>query len=310
MYEEDLRMSTPPPAEVDSTPTWADFRNSVPSRLTLPVAGFEYQLQYVPMFLDNEQRGHALNVVTRAVVDTLRPEPDTTLTSLRVTTNPANDVQTHEDREDVYFYLTYPGPVYDFQIQMGPTTLRISKRRTTLQSLLLTTRLWSNVLQRLFAPVETDAPTFADARIGFHFIRLTLDWKHELTLGAHLGDEIEATNVELLEELVRLDSGPSGQTSALGSLGAVNILRGDVNLGFEKELAGRSRQLWVKYDGPWNVTHKDLDLKATYRIGDRGDSILKTDLYDFRTPFVAFYRDLVLGAFSKELFRNVEVVGR
>jgi hypothetical protein len=59
-------------------------------------------------------------------------------------------------------------------------------------------------------------------------------------------------------------------------------------VGFMKTINGRRRSLWVSYEGPWNVTGKDINVTTTYRLGEPESPLLPVALLDFRTPFVDF----------------------
>jgi hypothetical protein len=189
------------------------------------------------------------------------------------------------------------------------------KRATTLQDLLLTCRIFVAIARRLF-PVSTSeeevdaSVTFDAVGISLHPVRISFGWVHHLVLGTRLGDEIEATNSELLMKMMRLGPESDSPPRPLDSLAPGAIRRGDVNLGYTKELAGRPRQLWIGYEGPWNVTGKDVDISTVYRLGESDSPMEARDLLDFRTPFIAFFRDEILNGFFADLFGAVNIAAR
>ena len=72
----------------------------------------------------------------------------------------------------------------------------------------------------------------------------------------------------------------------------------------------RLREMWFEYEGPWNVTQRDIDITLVYRMGGTGTTLEDTDLRDFRTPLEYFYRDLALKEVFAGLFADCEVQGR
>lgn len=292
-------------------PQWEDFTSGVPSRLMLPLAEFSYIFEYVPLALEPGQRRYAQMVVTDAVVEALRTEPECSLTALRVVTS----TEGNADHGDNYFGISYTSPVFNFMIQMGPTSVQMAKARSTLQNLLLTSRLFAQIANALFPVAEAGerGPSpFEEAGVHINGVRLSFAWSHNLVLGVHLGNEREANNVELIEQLLRLGGGASGRDvrQPLSGVDPGAIRRGDINLGYTKELAGCPRQLWFSVESPWNVTQKDVDILVIYRLGESDSPLKGVDLCDFRTPFIAFYRDEVLKGFFSELFADIEVAGR
>jgi hypothetical protein len=302
-----------PASQQDLTSLWQEFKASVPTRLMLPLNEFSYTLQYVPVHLEPEQRRHAVNIVTNIVVSALSTEPECALTNLSVLPASAREPTADES----YFTLNFANPVYDFGIQMGPQAFTMVKRATTLQDLLLTSRLFAAIAEQLF-PVQPETvndgdpmvPPFAAAGIRLQPFRISFSWIHHLVLGTRLGTELEATNSELLTKLLRLGNDSGSSVEPLSSLSSGAIRRGDVNLGFTKELAGRPRQLWYSYEGPWNVTGKDVNVATTYRVGEADCPMEAADLLDFRTPFIEFFRNEVLNGFFADLFESANVEAR
>lgn len=302
-------MTDPASERKEFTPLWQEFK-SVPSRLRLPIYEFSYSLQYVPVHLEPEHRRHAANIVTNAVVSALSVEPDRSLTSFSIQTNP-----NEPSADEGYFSINYTSPVYDFGISMGPSAFTMMKRAASLQDLLLTCRIFVAIAQQLFSvharpeDGQADLP-FAAVGIDLLPVRISFGWVHHLVLGTRLGDEIEATNSELLIKLLRLGPDAGSPPHPLDSLSPGAIRRGDVNLGYTKELAGRPRQLWIGYEGPWNVTGKDVDFSTVYRLGESDSPMKPSDLVDFRTPFIEFFRDEILNGFFADLLGAVNVAAR
>ena len=265
-------------------------------------------MSYVPVLLEPDERVQAINLVTDAVIKGLSLEPECSLSALRVSANREANVDVGDDNDGSYFSVRFGNPVFDFLVQMGPTTFRIAKVSSTLQNLVLTTPLLAEITRQLFA--AGPAHGFAAAGINLNIYRSNFSWEHRLVLGRHLADESEATNVEVLGRLARLAPAAGGD-SALEAFGTEGIVRGDVSLGFNRIIAGRRRQVWLNYEGPYNVTRKDVDMRVTYRLEDPNAPIQSIeDLVDFRTPFLEFYRDLVLKTLYRDLFKDIEVTGR
>lgn len=310
--------ATDEPDAVAQTPSWDDFKE-VSERWTLPLSEFTYALQYVPVSLSSDQRSSALSHIADCVVAALRVEPECELTSLRVSASHDASIEAGDTGEPSYFTISFLNPVFDFALQMGPTTLQITKMRTTLRNLILTTRILTRVTQQLFpAPVDTPAATVASdfrqrTSIALQPVRLNFRWLYALALGARLSDsQEEATNLSLLAKLTRLEMPPgaSPQDYPLAGLEMDTVQRGDVSIGFTKVINERRRLAWIDYQGPWNITRKDVDLGFTYQVGPNNAPMEPHDFGDFWTPFVAFYRDEILRKFMGHLFGDMTVTVR
>jgi hypothetical protein len=303
-------------AESARAPSWDDFHN-VPERWTLPLYEFTYSLQYVPLSISPEQRTAALAHTVNCVVDALKVEPDCELTSLRVSVNKADAIEMGDNSEPPYFGIGFASPVFDFSCQLGPSVLEFQKTRTTLPNLLLTTRILTRVCQRLFPATDATAATAAanfeeHTSIALQPVRLTFSWAYQLALGARLSDGEETTNLGALNKLARLEvpAGSNPQEYPLAGLEMEGIQRGDVTIGFTKTLNDRKRMGWIRYEGPWNITRKDVDLRFSYQVGSTVAPMEAGDLGDFWTPFVAFYRDEILRKFMGQLFGDTAVTVR
>lgn len=296
------------------SPSLNDFGQVGDRLLSLPVDSFAYDVLYVPSEFPQEQRDAATNHVARVVVAALRPIPACDLSSLRITANKTAEIVTGESRETSIFAITFGNPVFDFLIQMGPTRFHMEKQSTTLQNLLLTIPIFEAISHTLFEYVQVEdmrLPAIAlGAGLPLDPYKLIMSWKYKLTLGKHLSDEDEATNDELFARLARLRSGDKGIGVPLAALDMEGFVRGDMTMGYTKVLGDRRRLLFVSFEGPWNVTRKDVDIRVQYEMGDSSSPLQETDYYDFRTPFLAFLRDEIFRKFFRELFANSAVVGR
>ncbi len=296
------------------SPTLEDFNQVGDRLLSLPVDSFTYDVLYVPSAFTQEQRDAATNHVARAVVAALRPIPGCDLSSLRISANKTAEIVSDENKETSIFAISFGNPVFDFIIQMGPTRFHMEKQRTTLQNLLLTIPIFEAISYSLFEHVQVENMRLPALSLGaglpFDPYNVILTWKYKLTLGKHLSDEDEATNDELFARLARLQAGGEGAGVPLGALDMEGFVRGDMTVGYTKVLEQRRRLLFVSFEGPWNVTRKDVDIRVQYEMGDSLSPLQEADYYDFRTPFLAFLRDEIFRKFFRELFANSAVVGR
>lgn len=293
-----------------SPPTWDEFRNNLPSRLTLPIRRFRFDVNYVPVSLADAPRRAFTTIIVDSVVNALENNPDCSLEALRVVENMDVNVSTGLESEQSYITCTFASPVYDFALQAGPSILRLSKERTTLENLLLTIKIFSDIAQQLFASGD-ESPDLIKAGIRPH--RIAHRFEHELVLGHRLSDDTaEVTNLVLLEQLAFVSASNPQELarSPLAALQPDSILRGDVFLVFKKVLQGRPREVYINYEGPWNITQRDIDIEVTYEVGGSPAPMMPQDLLDFRTPMIDFYHDLIIRRFFTDLFKDIQVQGR
>jgi hypothetical protein len=278
-------------------PSWDDFAG-VSERLLLAVSQFTYTLQYVPVFLDADQQKQVANLMNEFIVPSLQDEPECQLYALNVETG----------LDDSYFAITFGNPVFDFMLQMDPTTITIAKQRTTVRNLLLTAKIMQRISTKLVKNQVDSKYVFAPFGFPLRIIRVAFTWSYNLVLGTHRQDDTEATNDELFSKLARLRGGDAELPLAKLTDGAIK--RGDVSVHYGKMLNDKRRNLWMNYEGPWNVTRKDIDLAVGYRMGESGSPFEPGDLTDFYTPFVSYWRDEILRGFFQQLFANCNVSNR
>jgi hypothetical protein len=292
-------------------PTWTEFRTDVPSRLILPIRRFHFEVNYVPVSLNDTARRTFTTIIVDSVVNALSNHPDCELNSLLVNENQNVRVSSGAESEDSYITCTFGSPVYDFAIQAGPSVLRISKERSTMENLILTLPILSEIAAFLFA--NPDEPQGLIAA-GLRPHRITHRFEHQLALGHTLSDEtVEVKNLALWEKLARMDSSSPHQTPANAPLAVLEpdqILRGDLFLVFTKIIGERLREVYIDYQGPWNITQRDIDLDCSYRVGGSQAPMKPADLIDFHTPTMSFYRDLIIRRLFASLFQDIQVQGR
>jgi len=294
---------------LEGPPSWDEFKAGLPDRFELPVYDFEYRVRFVPVVLGEKEQATLFNQVRQVVVQALKSEPQCDLAALQTVLSPNSDAMTSKsDGENIYFAIVFTNPVFDFRLRVGPTTLLFEKQNTTQQNLLHTVRLFSLIMSGLFPPPVASGgglQPFDAAGITSNIYRVAFRFEHHLELGDTFANQEPATNTGVLEKLLRLKSGviPEG-------IQPDPIWRGDVTLAFGKAIDGRLRELWFEYEGPWNVTQRDVDITLSYRMGGAGTTLEDTDLRDFRTPLMSFYRDLILKDLFAGLFADCEVRSR
>jgi hypothetical protein len=302
------------PLVEDSPPSWDEVTAGLPRRLALPIYRFTYEVRYVPILLQQPERRVLGNIVRASVVEALRAQPECELSALEIEVNQSENIESTSEIEAAYVTVVFRNPVFHFAIQVGPSRFRITKERCTLADLLHTVRLFSVITSRLFADDGGTTASLTTIGLTEHVFRLNVAFEHHLVLGRLLSNEtIEIRNLDLFKKLARVDMGNPPIASPEAPLAALQpdvIYRGDLTFGFRKKIRNRSREMWITYEGPWNVTQKDIDIRTSYRVGEGETSMERGDLYDFRTPFIDFFRDLVLKRFFADLFDNIEVTGR
>ncbi|MFJ4559062.1 hypothetical protein ACIP4Q_23635 [Streptomyces massasporeus] len=293
-------------------PTWEEFRQGVHPRFTvLPIRSFAYRIQYVPTLIPPEDRDDVFNIVNSAVVSALQTEPLTDLTALRVSGSTMGDVRQEAESEDQYFTIHYGHPTFDFAVQMGPTTFVIAKQRTNMENLLHTVRLFALIASRLIpAPEAKGSQSFNNVGISEKIHKVSFTFNYEVSLGEQLSTNEDINNLKLLDRLARIPPSEKSATSPLVALQPDAITRGDISVFMSKTIKHRPRTILVSYEGPWNVTQKDVDLEFSYRMGGPTSPMQEWDVRDFRTPFEDFYRQLILKRLFVDLFSDAALIGR
>ncbi|BDM67307.1 hypothetical protein HEK616_07940 [Streptomyces nigrescens] len=293
--------------------TWNHFRDGVDHRFTiLPVQEFQFRITYVPIILPREAREFVAVRTTDITVDGLKAEPACDLTALHVELNQSATITS--GKEEPYVSVIFPHPVFDFSMFMGPTVFLVGKKNASMEDLVHTVKLLEPIIRNLLSPGEDGDQEGPLAKAGVldKAIELSLSFEHGVRLGRRLGKAEEASNLMLFKKMARLDLADPEKTE-LTPLAAVQpntVKRGDVALLFTKDIKHRARRIRIEYQGPWNVTHKDVDLGVSYTMGGHTAPFQPQDLYDLKTPFFDFYRDLILKRFFADLFYDVEVIGR
>jgi len=300
--------------------TWAEFLARITDRrFVLPIHEFCYEVRYVPISPKEAHLHELADLISGAVVATLRGRPGAELSALSL--GPAvpqdrGEPAGSEAQETAFFTVLYGGPVYDFLVQMGPTTFRVSKQRTTLSELVNTVPIMEEISRRVMPHAAAAAgdtpPSCLETLLANRFHRVIFSFRHSLTLGAHLSQHSqEATNTEILERLLRLSpaAGATNQdhSAPLWALGAEGIRRGGVKLSMVRSFNGRKRSIWIDYTGWYNITMKDFDIDVQYRCDDPVAPVHGAELLDWNTPFQDFYLELVLNNLMPNLFFDVAV---
>ncbi|MGY5129943.1 hypothetical protein [Streptomyces nigrescens] len=295
--------------------TWNNFREGVTHRFTtLPVQEFQFRITYVPILLPHDVREYVAARTTDITVEGLAAEPACDLTALHVQVNQSATIKSGIDKEEPYVSVNFPHPVFDFSMFMGPTVFLIGKKNASMEDLVHTVKLLEPIIRNLLSMEREGDQKGPLAAVGVpdRAIELSLSFEHGIRLGTRLGKAEEASNLMLFKKLARLDLADPEKTEStpLAAVQPDTIKRGDVALLFTKTIKNRARRMRIEYQGPWNVTHKDVDLGVSYTMGGHTAPLTPQDLYDLRTPFFDFYRDLVLKRFFADLFYDVEVIGR
>ncbi|MFI9264258.1 hypothetical protein ACIG5C_07740 [Streptomyces werraensis] len=295
--------------------TWNHFREGVTHRFTtLPVQEFTFRITYVPILLPHEIREIVAARMTDITVEGLTAEPACDLTALHVEVNESATIKSGISKEDPYMRVIFPHPVFDFSMYMGPTMFLITKTNSSMEDLVHTVKLLEPIVKNLLSAEEDGGQKgpLAAAGIPGKALEVSLTFEHGIRLGKRLGRAEEASNLMLFKKLARLDltEPEKPELTPLAAVQPDTIKRGDVTLIFTKNIKHRARRIRIQYEGPWNVTHRDVDLGVSYRMGGHTAPLKPEDLHDLKTPFLDFYRDLILKRFFDDLFYDVEVTGR
>lgn len=297
--------------------TFNDFTSDVlDTRFMLPLWEFDFRIEYIPILLDDDSVKMVMNHVSGCVVDILRQVPACPLSALKVVprTGPAEQ---SDYAESSYFTIANSSPVYDFVLQMGPTTFRMVKTKTTLQDVITTLPIFDELSNRLFrrgSTADPNAPTLL-SMLGLEgrMHKVVFRFEHRIRVSTHITEgHREAENTELINKVIRTsaDGGDHVERAApILALQPEEIYRGDVHLSVKKTLNGRPRNLWLILEAPWNINKKDVDLTVDYRCGE-GPELHVEDLTDWHTPLVTFYRDMVINRLFPALFFDINVEAR
>jgi hypothetical protein len=281
--------------------------------MILPVHEFECRIRFSPVVLQTTQRTALVDLVSDHVVDALRSEPACELQELNIDINRKEFIEFSRGREDTYLSVGFDNPQYHFSLLVGPTTIVLSKQRNTLSSLVNTASLLERLCSTLF-PESADESVQAFSlypTMGRRVYDVRFTWKNYLTLGSRLSSEEEANNLDILPNLLKWDHPPGSPDAPLERLiGSGSVLRGDVTVGATRTIAGRPRQVWCTFEAPHNVTRKEVDVTTSYRVGQSDCPLEPGDLRDFRTPFLYFYRDIVLNGLFMSFFKDIAIEGR
>ena len=304
--------------------TWADFSSTVSDpRFLIPIRRFEYVVRYVSVSPDDSDLRRLADLISGAVVAAVAGRPACELSALRLQPGAPDKPDRGprpEDSEPSFFTVVFGNPVYDFALQVGPTTFKIAKLTTTTSDLVDSVPLFEDICRRVFGAPTTGDPVPSPGLLDFvkaRIYRASFKFVHRITLGSHFSQRSrQAVNTELLERLLKLSptpgtSVPADRDAPLWALAPEEIRRGDVTLSFVRTFDGaRKRTVWVQCTGWWNIKMRDFDLDVEYRCGDAGDHVRTEDLLDWETPIAAFYHDMILNKLMPNLFFDIEVQPR
>jgi hypothetical protein len=296
---------------------WKEFRAPLTdSRFIIPVWSFTYDVQYVPTMIDQARLGKVMNIVASAVVESIKDIEGCPLSAIRMTPGTVES-PSEEEGEKAYFTIANETPVYDFALQTGPRTFRLTKLRSSLDDLIVTVPIFYNICQQLFSEIgglDRDSNPLPplidllDVSDRLHTVRFSFE--HRLRLGSHIAEQSrEVMNTELIERLIKTtpfdrQQHPERDAPFL-ALNAEAVRRGDVTLAVEKSFGDKKRNIWVNFEAPMNIKQKDVDIRFDFSCGEGGASITTADLTDWMTPFVQFYRDLILQRFLPALMYDI-----
>lgn len=293
--------------------TWEDFRKGINQRFVLPLSRFSITCSFPKKVLDTGSNLILLGLIRDAVVSVVRDLPDIGLQSISTQPGSGGDRGDVSD-EHVYATVACQSPVYDFIIGVTPTQIQVAKGNCSLQNLVLTLPIIAQIVDLLIPIHETPGSLVDAMQVRDEIYRVEYRFDHQLSVQNKITDEgTELSNIDLMKKMIVLDL-PSGESpeyrAPLAALNADLIRRGDMTLAFEKELAGRTRTMWINFEGPWNVTQRDFDFEVFYRMGEGNSTFELGDVHDFDTPFIEFYRDLMLKRLLSDLVFDMNIVGR
>lgn len=305
---------------------WAEFKQPITDqRFILPIWDFTCDLKYVPIDIGADRLRAVTNLVGSAIIDAIRGVPGCPLSAIEVRPGKVEQEQAEDSTESAYVTIANTSPVYDFALQIGPKTCRMFKLRSSLEDFIATVPILHRACEQLFRqgttpedePVGDQPSLLSVLGIQDRVHRFQFSFEHRLRLGAHIAEgDREALNVELIEKLVRIGStdrrGQHPEREApLLSLTSEALYRGDVSLSLEKSFGGEKvRNIWVIFEGPFNITQKDVNLRFDFRCGEGRGELSIEDLTDWYTPVVGFYRDMILRRFLPSLLYDIQVEPR
>jgi hypothetical protein len=317
-------------------PQWDEYRNGVRDRrFLLPLNKFAFTVRYVTVIPDQGQLRLAGSLIADSVVTALCDpslSSGCSLSALRLLPGEAGaskSAESDDDGETSFFSVVFADPVYDFTIQMGPTTFQIVKSRSPLEHVVKTFPVLSKICSLIFQGTEDPsgepqgAPDVRSPRPSLQDILGIQNRVHgfgfmfglQLRLGTHVTDpSSEARNNELVEKLIRTDCHEHGDSARRRApfltMLPGELVRGDIKFCIERAFGDRPRGIWLDFKGPWNISRKDVDLILSFQNRQSGAHLEMADLLDWETPILAFYRDLMLNQLMPSLFYDIMVEPR
>jgi hypothetical protein len=277
--------------------TWDQFRKDVQTRFLLPVTQYLMRIDFVEVSPTAQRVAAISDLITAGAVEAVRSMPQPDLAALKL----------HQLQEPGLVRVTYGHPVFSFFVELGKNHFILSKPSCSLEELTLTVPLLEAIADQLFS--KTTKNSLIDTELLSRSYQLSHKFSQYLTLGSRLTDESQSpTNLDVMPFFVSMGEPAS---SVLSLLQPEKVIRGDAKFSFYKTIAGKLRNLWIIFEGPWNVTQRDISFQFEVRlhegeIGEIAGGIELDDFRDFETPLLA-YRDFVLKRIYPHIFHDIQV---
>ncbi|HEX9995132.1 MAG TPA: hypothetical protein VGB14_19565 [Acidimicrobiales bacterium] len=285
---------------------WNSFSSGVNPRFLLPLKTFHFTISFLPLFASAADRERLAGKLLHAAAGVVEPHPYCELRSLRA------EVGSGVTDEAPWAVMALENPMYGFLMNLYRDRLVLTKGRHQIRELVESLDLIRSVLWNLFPTGPDGQYVTAEHSLiamGFTPTRVTATLNQTIHLGTRIGNEADdVKNPTIFARLARIGDDPKFK-AAFDVLQMEDILRGDIKVGFNKEVAGSTRQCWVTFEAPWNVTQRDIDMKFELSTGDKDAPLRPVDLADLSAPVMGFYKSLILQRFFPALFGDVNVAG-
>lgn len=274
---------------------WEQFRAGIiDSRLLLPLTGYVFSVNFVQFRPAGDQLAEISQQITGAVVEAVRNRPEPSLYVL----------QSYESKGS-YFGLAYGDPTYGFQIELGDTSIMITKTKCSLEEFVLSLPLITDLATRLFSSSSRYSIASHD------FFRLTHRTSHQfnqsIVLGPRLTDPSSIpTNTEVMRHFYNY-----GDSSAYGWLQPELVFRTGTEVSFRKSFNGRPANIWMTVQAPWSVSQRDMVFSFDLRRSALSTSVVQieeADLLEFQSVAEGFYRDIVISRIYANIFHDISIL--
>lgn len=288
-------------------------------RFIQPLSMYHCFIDYVSVLPTPEIQQILPNFISSAVIKAIEVVKDCPKSSLSMEIGDTSiEKGFTSDKELNFIRITNSSPVYDFQLTIGNKGIELAKANTSLSDLISTIPIFNKLFEILFNPTQENSgevvpPSLIDVLgINGRIIRIGHAFQNKLSVINHIASKNKmASTVELTKKLTLTSLSPlpgisfQEQNCPIGALGPEELKRNDTTLCFTKTFDSKKREVWLIIKHPTNIKQQDLDLRFDYRIDEDTESIENENLFDFKTPFIDFYRDLILNRFMPNYMYDI-----